>query len=380
MCRDRPSLYRIQGTIMSLLADLLSKLQQPQTKREVPPNLKSIVRSAASRAAARRKIIVLAGAVLLFVLAGILAVYFIKSITDTPDKDVNRPQLITQADGTPERQDTPVKAMKGTGEEQSILPKKTQPARPAKIKMPAEKQKPEVMVPDPAEVTSRTKENADKPVQAVEETKAMDPVARDALLYKAREFEMMQDYSSALGTYRKVLKIDSDNAPVLNSIAYIYLQLGLVKESIQYARMAEKLDADYSPALINLGIAYAKSGDVTAAENYLARAVKLQPDNKNAIFNLALLDETKQNYTSAARHFTKLMKLGDTAGSLGLARIYEKQGRNTEALKLYKQASLLKHLNQQDKIQIRRRILVLQNMGKGAEGVMPSGPVTDATP
>jgi Tfp pilus assembly protein PilF len=365
---------------MSLLADLLSKLQQPQIKREVPPNLKSIVRSAASRSAVRRRIIVLAGGVLLFVLAGIIAVHFITSIADTPDVDVNRPQLITQADVTPEIKDTPVKEMKGTGDEQSILPKKTLPARPAKIIMPSKKQISEVIVPDSAEVTSRTKENADKPVQAVEETKAIDPVARDALLYKAREFEMIQDYSSALDTYRKVLKIENDNAPVLNSIAYIYIQLGLVQEAIQYARMAEELDADYSPALINLGIAYAKSGNVTAAENYLDRAVKLQPDNKNAIFNLALLNETKQNYTSAARHFTKLMKLGDTAGSLGLARIYEKQGRNTEALKLYKKASLLEHLDQQEKMQIRRRILVLQNTGKEVDSIMTTGPPTDAAP
>ena len=366
---------------MSLLADLLSKLQQPQTKREVPPNLRSIVQAAASRSAARRKIIVLAGPVLLFVLAGIIAVYFINSITDTSDIDVNRPQLITNADVPSALPDVPVKVMKGTEAEQSGQARETVPARPAKKTMPAKKKQPEVIVPDSVEVMSGTKENADKPVlQAVEETKAMDPAARDALLYKAGEFEMIQDYSSALGTYRKVLKTDSNNVMVLNSIAYIYLKLGLVQESIQYAHMAEKRNADYIPALINLGIAYAKSGNVTAAENYLERAFTLEPDNKNAIFNLALLNETKQNYSSAARHFTKLMKLGDTAGSLGLARIYEKQGRTMEALTLYKKASSLEHLDQQEKMQIRRRILVLQNKGKEVDSIMPAGQATDTAP
>jgi len=319
--------------------------------------------------------------VILFVFAGIIAVYYINSITETSDIGVTQPQLISKPEATPDKQDGSVKAIKRTDQEQSGQEKKTVPARPAKIKkkiIMAKKQKPDTFASAPAVSTSSTKNYTEKPAKAVEETKEMDIAARDALLYKAREFEMKQDYSSALGTYREVMKIDSDNVMVLNSIAYIYLKLGLFQESIQYALKAEELDMDYSPALINLGIAYAKSGNVTAAEYYLDRAYKQEPDNKNAIFNLALLNETKQNYSVAAGYFSKLIKLGDTAGILGLARIYEKQGRNTEAIALYKKAALLESPDQKKRKQIRQRILVLQNKDKGADGLQ-QGPAIDSS-
>ena len=367
---------------MSLLADLLSKIKQPQPKRQVPPNLQSIVQSSALKSASRRKTYIIFGMVIFFVLAGIIAVYVINSITETSDIGVSQPPLIAKSLETPDNQDGSVTAIRRTDDKQIGQEKTEVPATPAKIikkKVRAKKQSPAPSVSDNATVTSGAKDHADVPAMAIKETKEIDIAARDALLYKAREFEMKQDYSSALGTYREVLEIDSDNVMVLNNIAFIYLNLGIVQESIQYALLAEKLDVDYTPALINLGIAYAKSGNVTAAEYYLDRAFTLEPDNKSALLNLALLNERKQNYSAAAGYFAKLIKLGDTAGTLGLARVYEKQGRNTEALMLYKKATLLESLDRQQRRQIRQRISVLQNEGKAAENVMPTAPA-DATP
>lgn len=347
---------------MSLLADLLSKIKQPQPKREVPPNLKSIVQSSASRSAARRKIFIISGIAFFFVLAGIIVVSFVNTLSGTSNTGMTRPQLIAKSEAIPDKQENSVKTVKTGNTAQSGLEKKTVPASPAKSKkkkLRTKKQKPKVSA-SPVVVSSSPKDNEDMPAMANEETKEIDIAARDAFLYKAREFEMKQEYSSALGTYKEVLEIDSDNVMVLNSVAYIYLKLGLVQESIHYALMAEELDVDYTPALINLGIAYAKSGNVTAADYYLGRAYKVEPDNKNAIFNLALLNETKQNYSGAAEYFSKLSKLGDTAGILGLARVYEKQGRKEEALKLYKKTLRLESLEQQKRIQIRQRIMILQ--------------------
>ena len=365
---------------MSLLADLLSKIKQPQPKREVPPNLQSIVKSSALKSASRRKTYIIFGMVISFILAGIFAVYVINSITETSDIGVIQPSLTAEPVESPENQAGSVKAIKKTDDRQSGQEIGV-PARPAKIikkKIRAKKQSPAPPVSDNAAVTSSAKDYDDVPAMAIEETKEIDIAARDALLYKAREFEMKQDYSSAIATYKEVLEIDSANVMVLNNIAFIYLKLGIEQESIQYALMAEEHDLNYTPALINLGIAYAKSGNVTAAEYYLDRAFTLEPDNKSALLNLALLNERNQNYSGAAGYFTKLIKLGDATGTLGLARVYEKQGRNTEALRLYKKAALLESLDRQKRRQIRQRISVLQNAGKAAEKVMPAGPA-DAT-
>jgi tetratricopeptide (TPR) repeat protein len=190
---------------------------------------------------------------------------------------------------------------------------------------------------------------------------------------------MRKDFTSALSTYKEALEIDGGHVMVLNSIAYIYLKLGLEQESLQYAHRAEEQDVDYTPALINLGIAYAKTGNAGAAEYYLDRAFRLEPDNKQAIFNLALLHEKKKSYDYAADFFLKLIRLGDSSGTLGLARTYEMQGKNREALKVYKNAALKGPFDQKTKRQIRQRIMMLQNEGEGTDIVRPTGPAEEAT-
>jgi len=343
---------------MSLLADLLSKIKQPQPKREVPPNLQSIVQSSAARSAARKKTLIISGIILLFVLAGIIVVYVVNTISKTTETEMIRPQLITKSEAIPGKQDKADKTDKKANTAPISKSKKTmsvQSGKTKKKKVRTKQQKPKVTT-SSVVVPPSTKDK--------EAIKEIDFSARDALLYKAREFEMKQEFSSALGKYKEVLEIDNDNVMVLNSVSYIYLKLGLVLESIQYALMAEELDVAYTPALINLGIAYAKSGNATAAEYYLDRAYKVEPDNKNAIFNLALLNETIQNYAGAAEYFTKLTRLGDTEGTLGLARIYEKQDRKEEALTLYKKSLLLESLDKNKRIQIRQRIMLLQSKGR----------------
>jgi len=348
---------------MSLLADLLSKIKQPQPTRAVPPNLKGIVQASAAKSAARRKIILVSVLIIGLVLSGSIAVFFINSLTDTSDIVAIRPQPVSAPETATDHRDDPVQTVRSTDTVQSGQEKGAVTAPPVKEhkkQSPAEKQTSDMSASDTV-VTLNTEDRTVKPPPAVEETKNIDLAARDALLYKARASEMKQDYASSLATYKEVMDIDSDNVMVLNSMAYIYLKLGLIEESIQYALKAEELDADYTPALINIGIAYAQSGNVTAAEYYLGGAFKREPDNKSALFNLALLNEKKQNYAGAVEYFSRLSKLGDSAGILGLARIYEKQGRNSEALQLYKNLLLLESLDQQKRMKVKQRIKMLQS-------------------
>jgi hypothetical protein len=68
---------------MSLLADLLAKIKQPASKREVPPNLRNIVQASAKQSGNRRKIILLAFIFAVAVISGLLVTYFGRSLMDT---------------------------------------------------------------------------------------------------------------------------------------------------------------------------------------------------------------------------------------------------------------------------------------------------------
>jgi len=85
---------------------------------------------------------------------------------------------------------------------------------------------------------------------------------------------MKNDYQGALAGYKKALEIDKNNYVVMNNIAFIYLALGIIEESVNYSQQALGVNKDYVPALINLGIASAKSGDIPAAEKCFNQVLK----------------------------------------------------------------------------------------------------------
>jgi tetratricopeptide (TPR) repeat protein len=347
----------------------------------VPPNLKSIVQNSAKGSAQKKKIIFLAVILAASVSAGLFLVYFLQSISGDPVSNINTisPEMIARSKSRlqaakgrpapenrtalqgrkkPERKRQPraippVKAKDNS--DHKLLSKKSSVKAPAAIK------KQNKAVHSSLKKETVNKESSKKNKLPAPEKKSQGTSERDAYLYSAREFETKKDYSNALASYRKALDKDKKNFNIMNNIAYIYLQLGLNEDSVTYSRMALEIDENYTPALINLGIAYAGSGNVMEAEGLLKRAAALEPDNQPVFFNLAVLNERQDKYDEASAYYSHLIKLGNAKGSLGLARIYEKQGMPEEALQLYKNVYAIDSIDSTTKLQAKKRIYILLN-------------------
>ncbi len=365
---------------MSLLADLLSKIKQPQSKREVPPNLVNIVQGS-RKSSNRRRVILLSVMTAVSVTAGLFLVYFTKTLPEKSVSDISitnqeRPAMPAgqiEAGTNMAGADNP-SLVKGAQEnvkgENPLDTRELSPPlkkgdlggfpngkeKPAKLSLPPEdKESGDTYAPE--KILDEKKEPAWS--LRVSPAKHIAPDV-DSFLYSAREFEMKKNYPKALENYKRALEMDRDNFVVMNSIAYILLEMNLTDESVRYSRMAIDNNKDYVPALINLGIAHAKSGNTPLAEDYLIRASRLEPDNRNIIINLAILYERQKDYDRASEYFTKLIKLGDVEGSLGLARIYEMQGRIGEALKLYRVVYEHGSIDDKTRSLVRQRIVTLQ--------------------
>ncbi|MBI5739185.1 MAG: tetratricopeptide repeat protein [Nitrospirae bacterium] len=361
---------------MSFLADLLAKVKQPQTARDVPPNLKNIVQASAKKSAGMRRIILLSSLLIVAVLAGVYLVYLSKSLSEKPDGDIGMPRQ--KRTGAAEQAQVE-EARKPDKDNPRVAATETQPPpAPALEKEakagPSEKK-------DKASASSLPSAQRKRSVKGgdilpaleqviVKESPALkagpaDESARDTYLYKARESEMKGDYRGALGNYQKVLELDRNNFTAMNNMAYLYLKMGLTEEAVTYSTMALQANGNYVPALINLGIASAMSGNVPDAEKYFNRALRIDSNSHDALFNLALLYEKLTDYPKATGYFSKLAGSGSASGLVGLARVYEKRGDAVEALKIYRTAYAGPSLDDKTRAEVKQRIVVLSGKMQG---------------
>ncbi len=332
---------------MSLLSDLLSKIRQPQPKKDVPPNLKSIFASAKKAETKRKRLAFLFIFFLIIVGSGFAAVYVFDKFSESEhqkrliiakkaereasenkvvkheikelkndEQDKKNKERISKDDGDeknaniepPLKSDTVLKASPRNGD---LKRKKPQPPgqkiEDAKISeaTPAKK--------DIAVAEARTTLNP--------EITKPDTSEKDLYLYQARDYESRGMFHEAVESYKKILNIESKNYRVVNNVGSILIKLKSYGEAISYLQKAIELKSDYVPAIINMAIALACVGQYHDSERHLLKAMALEPSNREALFNLGILYERQGNVQKARDYFTKLKQAGDKRGEAAVERL-----------------------------------------------------------
>ena len=101
------------------------------------------------------------------------------------------------------------------------------------------------------------------------------------LLYRrGGSFERLKDYSSADRDLQHSLKINPNDAYVLNYLAYSWLERDYkINEAIEMLEEAYSKKSDDPYIIDSIGWAYYLIDDFNKAENFLIRAVQLMPDD-----------------------------------------------------------------------------------------------------
>lgn len=332
---------------MSLLADLLSKIK-PRTYQEgdVPPGLKRAVSDSSHKEMLRRRIIILSSLLILAIVAGVVTVYVM-------DMFLNKPSVRKQA-GRHEQAAQVVKSeIKAEAEKAQEPAQKSEPAvsqkaaaqpTPKPKKGVQKKPAPEKRIAKattPLSSTSRIRavgpEDSQKAATDTHEAPAVNDSQRDMYIYTARTFESRKDYSQALFNYKKALESDPNNYIIMSNISSALLYLESYEEAIRYAMNALNIKKDYVPSLINLGIASIRLNNLSEGESYLLKALSIEPANRHVLFNIGLLLEKRGDNDKANEYFLRLSEKDDINGFLGAARIAEKQGRASDAVRIYKE-------------------------------------------
>ncbi|HMK43158.1 MAG TPA: tetratricopeptide repeat protein [Dissulfurispiraceae bacterium] len=317
---------------MSLLADLLAKLNQREGAGDIPPGLRRIVQQDAQKKTMRKRIISLSVLMLAVILLGIGLLYGVKSyinapvrtIAQTPVVSPSAPPIPPRADAVPQETLKQVQKDRGTTPEVAPAPPKAAPA-PDKGGTPAQKDGEGSQIGGLRQTIRSMVQPSDRRTE------------RDLALYTAKTHEARRDYPQALADYQRALELDPKNYVIMNNVAGTLLRMGRPGDATSFAAKALSMKADYVPAMINLGAAYAQTGNSADAERYLTRAAALDPANRPVLINLALLYEKAGESDRAVTYYTRLADFRDAQGMLGLARIAERQGRRADAVRLYRE-------------------------------------------
>lgn len=331
---------------MSLLADLLSKIK-PRSYQEgdVPPGLKRAVSDSSHKEMLRKRIVILSSLLILAIVAGVVTVYVM-------DMFLNKPSVRKQS-GRHEQVAQVVNAVKpGIKTETEKAQAPAQKSEPAAQKVTVEPMpKPKKGVQKKPASAKRIEKPITSPLRAVglkdskkaeTDTHEAPPAVvndsqRDMYIYTARTFESRKDYAQALFNYKKALESDPNNYIIMSNISSALLYLESYEEAIRYAMNALNIKKDYVPSLINLGIASIRLNNLSEGESYLLKALSIEPANRHVLFNTGLLFEKRQDFDKANEYFLRLSEKDDINGYLGAARIAEKQGRASDAVRIYKE-------------------------------------------
>ena len=137
-------------------------------------------------------------------------------------------------------------------------------------------------------------------------------IKKDLLYRRGGTYERMKEYSKSDKDLQDSLKLDPDDAYVLNYLAYSWLERNFkIEEAIKMLETAYELESDDPYIIDSIGWAYYLTNDYKRAEKFLKRAVELMPDD--SIVNDHYVDILwKLNRKIQARYFWRnVLKMED---------------------------------------------------------------------
>ena len=335
---------------MSLLVDLLSKARTKESKKDIPPGLRRTVADGTSKKRARRKVIILSVLVLIVFLAGFGTVYVMETFkaslaTTIATKTDLRPSIPTENirdTGPPNPSKTEPPVSTATLAPKALLPETGPQGKPQSAGESSPGVVSRVAKDGEPDIPTTLKTQAKSPgktgtSESLSVEKTQQKTNRDVYLYAAKTHEARHEFRQALEYYMKILELDPANYVVMNNISSLFIHLKSYNEALLYSKRALDVKANYVPSLINAGISQVSLGNFSDGEGLLTRAVTIEPSNKVATFNLAVLYEKQGSYDRAYESYFNLSQMRDVDGCLGAARILEREGRNTEAARFYRE-------------------------------------------
>jgi Tfp pilus assembly protein PilF len=149
---------------------------------------------------------------------------------------------------------------------------------------------------------------------------------------------------------RQALKIEPANATANYNLGLLLAEQGKTPEAEAALRTALKSDPELSEAAFNLGVLLSRQGDQKGLE-WLEKAGRLRPEPRY-LFTLAFFQLQGGDGVKATKILQNLTEKHPAfpESYLLLGEIYEREGKNSAALNIYRQALDRASLNRRQRL------------------------------
>ena len=192
--------------------------------------------------------------------------------------------------------------------------------------------------------------------------RAESTVGSVALYREAVSYQKAMKWSTAIETYKKVLKFEPMSAEIYNNIGVCYEKMGELEMAAKSYEKAISINPRFYRSYNNLGIIHHRMKDFNKARAAYEQALLLNPSNSQSEVNLALVYE-RLHRPELARRTLKQVLVNDPRNAeahYNLARMLEDQGQHKQALSHYRQFLASKssaYPQLREKVQGRVRVL-----------------------
>lgn len=132
-------------------------------------------------------------------------------------------------------------------------------------------------------------------------------------------------------TCRRILKMDSGNAGILNLLGVIYFRRGHYDDAIRYFGKALRFEPRFVDVYANLGLVAKEQGNTDQAIKYFVKAIEINPFFAVAYYNLGYIYHDKGHLTEAVTYYRKAVECNpaffEACYNLGNALSEKKQFR-----------------------------------------------------
>ena len=180
-------------------------------------------------------------------------------------------------------------------------------------------------------------------------------IAQYAIMQAAAYMQKNQN-DQAIGSFKKALALDPQNATAYNYLGQIYLSQGKNADSIKAYQQLVRLqsntyladNSDNAPTIaeahVSLGNAFLQDKQYASSEKEFKIASKLDPSNPLPPYTLGLQYSNTDRLSEAETQFLKVKKISPKDGNVyyALGMVYNKQGRYEEAVASLEKSQTLK--------------------------------------